>query len=122
MSVIAKKEKTNPNDPQSADWVHLIRLLKILVILFVSFSCFHWIILKKVQVQSQPVGTTVSNSFFQKLSPRAVIYTVKEGDTLWKIAFRKYPGSNPQEMVNKIKKINQMKSDSIKTGQPLRLP
>lgn len=116
MSAIAKKER---KDPQSADWVHLIRLLKILLVLFISFSSFHWFIIKRVQ--NLPASSSLSHSI-QKGSQGTKIYSVKEGDTLWKIAYKQYPGQDPQKMVKEIQKINQMKSDSIKTGQPLKLP
>lgn len=97
---------------QSADWKHLTRLLKILVILFIGFSSFHYIILKKVQ--NHPVSIP--------LNPEKRLYTVKEGDTLWKIAYKQYPKQDPQKMIKEIQRLNQMKTDAIKTGQPIRLP
>jgi len=116
MSAIANKER---KDPQPADWVHLIRLLKILMILFISFSSFHWFVIKRVE--NLPASSTLSQTSVQKGSSTK-IYTVKDGDTLWKIAYKQYPKQNPLEVVKEIQKINGMKSDTIKTGQPLKLP
>ena len=49
--------------------------------------------------------------------PKAVIYTVKNGDSLSKIA-AKYKGVS----VNDIKKANGLKSDAIRAGQKLTIP
>ena len=49
--------------------------------------------------------------------PKAVIYTVKNGDSLSKIATR-YKGVS----VNDIKKANGLKSDAIRAGQKLTIP
>lgn len=43
-------------------------------------------------------------------------YTVKDKDTLWKIAGKK------MSKVQQIKKLNGLKSDSIKPGQILKIP
>ena len=49
--------------------------------------------------------------------PKTVIYTVKSGDTLSKIA-QKYPGVSADD----IKKANGLKSDAIRSGQKLTIP
>ncbi|MDY6444648.1 MAG: LysM peptidoglycan-binding domain-containing protein, partial [Bacteroidales bacterium] len=48
---------------------------------------------------------------------KAKIYTVKNGDSLYKIA-KNYPGISAED----IKKANGLKSDSIKPGQKLTIP
>lgn len=52
-------------------------------------------------------------------SASAVLYTVKKGDTLWKIAQKELgDGSRYKE----IKTLNGLKSDTIRTGDKLKLP
>jgi len=43
-------------------------------------------------------------------------YTVKDGETLWSIAGKK------MSVVNQIKALNGLKSDTIKPGQVLKVP
>ena len=60
-------------------------------------------------------GSSSSSSSNSK--PKTVIYTVKAGDSLFKIA-NKYPGVS----VDDIKKANGLKSDAIRAGQKLTIP
>ena len=63
-------------------------------------------------------GSTGSSSSSSSSSkPKAVIYTVKSGDSLSKIA-SKYRGVS----VDDIKKANGLKSDAIRAGQKLTIP
>ena len=65
-------------------------------------------------------GPTVSQSSSSSGSSgtaKAVIYTVKSGDTLFKIS-QKYPGVSADD----IKKANGLKSDAIRAGQKLTIP
>ena len=63
-------------------------------------------------------GSTGSSSGSGSTSkPKTVIYTVKSGDSLTKIA-AKYPGVS----VDDIKKANGLKSDAIRAGQKLTIP
>ena len=58
--------------------------------------------------------TSASNS---KPKSSSVTYTVKSGDSLYKIA-KKYPGIS----ADNIKKANGLKNDNIRPGQKLRIP
>ncbi|MBP5337130.1 MAG: LysM peptidoglycan-binding domain-containing protein [Bacteroidales bacterium] len=64
-------------------------------------------------------GSTGSSSSSSSTTskPKTVIYTVKSGDSLTKIA-AKYPGVS----VDDIKKANGLKSDAIRAGQKLTIP
>ncbi|HHW12124.1 MAG TPA: LysM peptidoglycan-binding domain-containing protein [Firmicutes bacterium] len=48
--------------------------------------------------------------------------TVEMGDTLWEIASRHYPNTDPRKPIAEIMKLNNMKTSMIYTGQVLRLP
>ena len=62
-------------------------------------------------------STGGSSSKSSSSKAKTVIYTVKSGDTLFKIA-QKYPGVSADD----IKKANGLSSDSIKPGQKLTIP
>ena len=62
-------------------------------------------------------GSGSSSSSSSNSKPKTVIYTVKAGDSLFKIA-NKYPGVS----VDDIKKANGLKSDAIRAGQKLTIP
>lgn len=47
---------------------------------------------------------------------------VERGDTLWQIALRYYPHTDPRKPVAAIKDLNNLKTSMIYTGQKLRLP
>jgi cbb3-type cytochrome oxidase subunit 3 len=48
--------------------------------------------------------------------------TVEKGDTLWEIALRYYPHTDPRKPVAAIKNLNNLKTSVIYAGQKLRLP
>lgn len=62
-------------------------------------------------------STGGSSSSSSSSKPKTVIYTVKSGDTLFKIS-QKYPGVSADD----IKKANGLKSDAIRAGQKLTIP
>lgn len=62
-------------------------------------------------------GSASSGSSAQQKNSRSAIYTVKAGDTLFKIAAQ-YPGVSAEN----IKSANGLKSDTIKAGQKLTIP
>ena len=65
--------------------------------------------------QGSTGGSSSSSSSSSK--PKTVIYTVKNGDSLYKIA-KNYPGVSAED----IKKANGLKSDAIRAGQKLTIP
>ena len=67
--------------------------------------------------QGSTGGSSSSSSSSSNSKPKTVIYTVKAGDSLYKIA-NKYPGVS----VDDIKKANGLKSDAIRAGQKLTIP
>ncbi|HJV44614.1 MAG TPA: LysM peptidoglycan-binding domain-containing protein [Bacillota bacterium] len=118
------KGKTIHRKSTTSDWDRLFNLLKILVILFLVFSCFHWIIKKKVQ--NLPVTPSLAQIGTQtkldSITSYNKIYTVRSGDTLWSIASSQYPRQNTVNIIKEIKKLNQLTKESLKPGQPLKLP
>ena len=58
-----------------------------------------------------------SGSGASKPASKTVIYTVKSGDSLYKIA-KLYPGVSTDD----IKRANGLKSDAIRAGQKLTIP
>ena len=62
-------------------------------------------------------STGGSSSSTSSSKPKTVIYTVKNGDSLYKIA-KNYPGVSAED----IKKANGLKSDAIRAGQKLTIP
>lgn len=67
--------------------------------------------------QGSTGGNSSSSSSGSTSKPKTVIYTVKSGDSLSKIA-SKYKGVS----VDDIKKANGLKSDAIRAGQKLTIP
>ncbi|WP_433270185.1 LysM peptidoglycan-binding domain-containing protein [Actinosynnema sp. CS-041913] len=53
---------------------------------------------------------------------RTSVIHVQVGETLWDVAERNAPDSNPEAVVDRIKKLNNLDSPSIKPGQPLVVP
>ena len=66
---------------------------------------------------SQGSGSSSSGSGSKKTNSKTVIYTVKSGDSLYKIA-KLYPGVS----ADNIKAANGLKSDAIRAGQKLTIP
>ena len=66
---------------------------------------------------SQGSGSSGSGSSSTKQVSKTVIYTVKSGDSLYKIA-KLYPGVSSDD----IKRANGLKSDAIRAGQKLTIP
>ena len=62
-------------------------------------------------------GGSSSSSSSSSSKPKTVIYTVKSGDSLYKIA-KNYPGVSAED----IKKANGLSSDAIRAGQKLTIP
>ncbi len=66
---------------------------------------------------SKSTSAKSSTSSSSKPKSSSVTYTVKNGDSLYKIA-KKYPGIS----ADNIKKANGLKNDSIRPGQKLKIP
>lgn len=50
-------------------------------------------------------------------------YTVQQGDTLWGIVIREYPGDDPRDIIQQIKRMNGISdSETLYVGTVLRLP
>lgn len=54
--------------------------------------------------------------------PEAMLYTVKQGDTLWAIAGQYYPERTREEAVQLIKEKNGFQGATIHAGQTILLP
>jgi hypothetical protein len=51
----------------------------------------------------------------------AASVTVHDGDTLWAIANRVEPGSDPRSVIDRIRSLNKLDSAGLEAGQTLRL-
>ncbi len=69
------------------------------------------------KASSKSTSAKSSTSSSSKSKSSSVTYTVKNGDSLYKIA-KKYPGIS----ADNIKKANGLKNDSIRPGQKLKIP
>lgn len=49
-------------------------------------------------------------------------YVVRPGDTLWSIAERLRPGSDPRPIVDTIERLNDVSAGELVPGQSLRIP
>jgi hypothetical protein len=52
----------------------------------------------------------------------AASVVIQPGDSLWTIAVRAVPGSDPRDVVGELKSINHLSSADLAVGQRLRLP
>jgi LysM repeat protein len=55
-------------------------------------------------------------------STHATSVVVQPGDSLWTIAVRALPGSDPRDVVGELKSINHLSNADLAVGQRLRLP
>ena len=78
-------------------------------VLLIFLLCFVWMVLyySAVKSQGQALGRVI---------------TVENGDTLWEIARRYYPQTDPRKYIAEIKSLNSLQSSRIYVGQTLRLP
>jgi hypothetical protein len=56
------------------------------------------------------------------VSPHASSVVVQPGDSLWTIAVRALPNSDPRDVVGELKSINHLSTAELSVGQRLRLP
>jgi LysM repeat protein len=52
----------------------------------------------------------------------AATVVVGPGQSLWSIAVKEFPNSDPRDVVGEIKSINHLSSAEVVVGQRLRLP
>lgn len=80
---------------------HLVLLIFLLLFVFMAFYY------SAVKSQGQALGHLI---------------TVEKGDTLWAIARRHYPNTDPRRPITEIQKLNSLKTSQIYAGQTLYLP
>lgn len=61
-----------------------------------------------------------SHKYTTKAVTRVEIYTVQQGDTLWRIA-KQYVDGDPREFIYQVKKLNNI-GTVIRPGQELKIP
>ena len=61
--------------------------------------------------------TTAVNATFEKSPAQVAVITVRQGDTLWSIAKRLEPGTDPRDVISKIKRQNRLSSSHLIAGQ-----
>ena len=71
----------------------------------------------KIPEISGETGNTTTSA-----APKSRVYTVKSGDSLWKIAERHYGAKRADEFVKRIKEINGLRNDVINPGETIKLP
>ena len=54
--------------------------------------------------------------------PHASTVVVHPGESLWSIAVREFPNSDPRDVVGELKSLNHLSSADLAAGQKLRLP
>jgi hypothetical protein len=84
----------------------LVVVLVALVLLVVGFSLGH--------VASQAAGPG------RHVAPPTI--TVQPGETLWRLAERVAPGSDPRLVVTRIEQLNHLDSPAVLAGQQLVVP
>lgn len=73
--------------------------------------------------RAQPAPRSAPAPAVASSAPRpGATYTVQRGDTLSQIAVRAYGRGNTNQNVAAIKRANNLKSDTIRVGQKLKIP
>ncbi|NLY29289.1 MAG: LysM peptidoglycan-binding domain-containing protein [Firmicutes bacterium] len=70
------------------------------------------------------IGLNVTAGLVSHSMPESSYETVvvRQGDTLWDIARRARPGTDPRKTIYEIKKLNQLESVNLQPGQRLMIP
>lgn len=73
---------------------------------------------------ARPLGgeSRAANANAPAAAAATVSYTVQSGDSLWKIAARRYGARNADRMIRAIKELNGLSSDTLREDQKLLLP
>jgi nucleoid-associated protein YgaU len=75
-----------------------------------------------VRPASQPAASPAAVGSAASAVRAASTYTVKSGDSLWRIADRTYGRQNAARMVNEIREANPGLTDNLRVGQKITLP
>ncbi|MEO6712569.1 MAG: LysM domain-containing protein [Mycobacteriales bacterium] len=68
------------------------------------------------------LGRTTSNAGTNDQAPQRTV-VIQSGETLWQLASRVAPGTDPRVTVDRILRLNELdRADLVRTGQQLRLP
>ena len=57
-----------------------------------------------------------------RVAPHPTAYVIRSGDTLWGIASRLHPGSDPRPLVEQIQQLNGVDAGSLIPGRTLLVP
>lgn len=91
---------------------HFLILLSVFCALFFSYLIF-----------GQPLGQAVGNDqALTYVKPEEILYTVREGDTLWSIAEIHYSEISREDAIKLIQQKNQLHGTVIHAGQAILLP
>lgn len=74
------------------------------------------VVLAQIDKKPTPIKKQPAKEPVKKIELEPILYTIREGDNLWKIAQRF------GVKVDEIKALNQMKSDALKVGTVLKIP
>ncbi|MCW2605849.1 MAG: hypothetical protein JWO60_542 [Frankiales bacterium] len=85
----------------------LVVVLTLVALLFAAFSLG--------RTGTQAATTT-------EPSPAVVQTTVQPGETLWAVAKRVAPGTDPREVVQRLQRLNHLRGSGLQAGQQLLLP
>jgi LysM repeat protein len=87
-----------------ARWRRVVRnlVLGVLVLMAVAF-----VAARSVEGSAPPVGETI---------------VVRQGDTMWSIASRHYPDSDPRARIEQIERLNHRDGSTVHPGEKLQLP
>jgi 4-amino-4-deoxy-L-arabinose transferase-like glycosyltransferase len=58
----------------------------------------------------------------EQAPPHVSAVVVEPGESLWSIAVRQFPNSDPRDVVGELKSLNHLTSADLVAGQKLRLP
>ena len=101
--------------PATAPATHLTRRGRVLAVL----------VFAAVLLGAFSLGRTASEAAAPTTSASAVQVehtTVQPGDSLWSVARRVAPENDPREVVEQIRRLNDLSSADIQVGQQLLLP
>ncbi|PRX46445.1 LysM domain-containing protein [Prauserella shujinwangii] len=86
-----------------------------------------WLVLLALAVAGLVIGLGllaegVSGAGAERVPERTALVTVAPGDTLWDVAARHAPGSDPEAVVQRIEALNGLSGPDVSPGVPLLVP